>query len=275
MATLKDIAIRLRSVKNIQKITASMKMVSTSKFARAERELRAARPFGEGSKAFYEFTDLAPTEVHPKPDTILIAITSDRGLCGAANSSVVKIIRNLLLSDPELMNNAKLVLVGDKSRAQLSRQFRNLFLLSFTDVGKKSPTFEDAAMIADALLRSDVKFTRAIMYYNTFKSIVSYIPTPQNLLNVEEIQSAPKVGLYDSVDDAVLQGYTEFTLASLIYSALKEAAASEQSARMTAMDSATKNAGDMLDKLTLSFNRTRQAVITRELTEIISGAAAV
>ncbi|KAA3674000.1 F-type H+-transporting ATPase subunit gamma [Paragonimus westermani] len=275
MATLKDIAVRLRSVKNIQKITASMKMVSTSKFSRAERELRAARPYGMGAKAFYESIDVSAPDVQPKPNTLLIAITSDRGLCGAANSSIVKMIRNLINSVADLDKTARLVLVGDKSRAQLSRQFRDMFLLSFSDVGKKSPTFEDAALIAESLLQSDFKFDRAVMYYNTFKSVVAYITTPQALLSVEEILGSQKVALYDSVDDDTLKCYNEYLLTSLIYSALKEASASEQSARMTAMDSATKNAGEMIDKLTLSFNRTRQAAITRELTEIISGAAAV
>ncbi|KAF8563881.1 hypothetical protein P879_06810 [Paragonimus westermani] len=275
MATLKDIAVRLRSVKNIQKITASMKMVSTSKFSRAERELRAARPYGMGARAFYESIDVSAPDIQPKPNTLLIAITSDRGLCGAANSSIVKMIRNLIRSVADLDKTARLVLVGDKSRAQLSRQFRDMFLLSFSDVGKKSPTFEDAALIAESLLQSDFKFDRAVMYYNTFKSVVAYITTPQALLSVEEILGSQKVALYDSVDDDTLKCYNEYLLTSLIYSALKEASASEQSARMTAMDSATKNAGEMIDKLTLSFNRTRQAAITRELTEIISGAAAV
>ncbi|KAF5400460.1 hypothetical protein PHET_05644 [Paragonimus heterotremus] len=275
MATLKDIAVRLRSVKNIQKITASMKMVSTSKFSRAERELRTARPYGIGAKAFYESIDMSSPDIQPKPNTLLVAITSDRGLCGAANSSIVKTIRNLIKSVPDLDKTAKLVLVGDKSRAQLSRQFRDMFLLSFSDVGKKSPTFDDAALIAESLLRSDFKFDRAVMYYNTFKSVVAYLTTPQPLLSVEEILGSQKVAVYDSVDDDTLKCYNEYLLTSLIYSALKEASASEQSARMTAMDSATKNAGEMIDKLTLSFNRTRQAAITRELTEIISGAAAV
>ncbi|KAF6779773.1 hypothetical protein AHF37_00701 [Paragonimus kellicotti] len=275
MATLKDIAVRLRSVKNIQKITASMKMVSTSKFSRAERELRAARPYGIGARAFYESIDMSSLDIQPKPNTLFVAITSDRGLCGAANSSIVKTIRNLIKSVPNLDKTARLVLVGDKSRAQLSRQFRDMFLLSFSDVGKKSPTFDDASLIAESLLRSDFKFDQAVMYYNTFKSVVAYLTTPQPLLSVEEILGSQKVAFYDSVDDDTLKCYNEYLLTSLIYSALKEASASEQSARMTAMDSATKNAGEMIDKLTLSFNRTRQAAITRELTEIISGAAAV
>lgn len=252
-----------------------MKMVSASKFARAERELRPARSYGKGAKAFYESTDLATVNPQPKTNSLLVAITSDRGLCGAANSSIVKTIRHLIKTTPEIEKNTKLVLVGDKSRAMLLRQYRDMFLLSFSDVGKKAPTFEDAAFIANSILNSEYKFDKAVMYFNTFKTVVSYITTPQNLLGLEEVSASPKLSLYDSVDDDVLQSYNEYLLTSLIYFALKEATASEQSARMTAMDAATKNAGEMIDKLTLSFNRTRQAAITRELTEIISGAAAV
>ncbi|THD20117.1 ATP synthase subunit gamma [Fasciola hepatica] len=275
MATLKDVAIRLKSVKNIQKITSSMKMVSASKFARAERELRPSRPYGKGAKVFYESTDLATVDTQPKPNTLLVAITSDRGLCGGANSSVVKTIRNLVQTNSDYEKTTKLVLVGDKSRAMMIRQFRNMFLLSFSDVGKKAPTFEDAALIADSLLKSEYNFDKAVMYFNTFKTVVSYITTPQNLYSTREVATSSKLSLYDSVDDDLLQSYNEYLLTSLIYFALKESAASEQSARMTAMGAATKNAGEMIDRLTLMFNRTRQAAITRELTEIISGAAAV
>ncbi|KAK4472247.1 hypothetical protein MN116_003517 [Schistosoma mekongi] len=275
MATLKDIAVRLRSVKNIQKITASMKMVSASKFARAERDLRPARPYGQGARAFYKTADLVPSEPKPSENDLLIAITSDRGLCGAANSSVVKAIRAQLRSNPELEKSCKLLLVGDKSRAMMLRQYRNMFLMTVNEVGKKAPTFEDASTIAETIISTDFKFDKAVMFYNTFKTVVSYITTSQSLLSLDKLSSSPNIAIYDSVDDEVLRSYNEFLLTSLIFSALKEAAASEQSARMTAMDSATKNAGDMLSKLTLSYNRTRQAAITRELTEIISGAAAV
>ncbi|CAL8107487.1 unnamed protein product [Calicophoron daubneyi] len=275
MATLKDIAVRLRSVKSIQKITASMKMVATSKYSRAERELRPARPYGKGARAFYEATEISKADADVKQCNLIIAVTSDRGLCGAANSSIVKTIRNLFKENPELEHNTKLVLIGDKSRAMLIRQHRNSFVVTFSGVGKKAPTFEDAAEVAQHLLAGDIKFKKAMMYYNTFKSVVSYITTPQPIVSLEEVSSAEKLSQYDSVDDDVLRSYNEYLLTSLIFFALKEATTSEQSARMTAMDSATKNAGEMIDKLTLSFNRTRQAAITRELTEIISGAAAV
>ncbi|CAH8483692.1 unnamed protein product [Heterobilharzia americana] len=269
MATLKDISVRLKSVKNIQKITASMKMVSAAKFARAERDLRPARPYGQGAR------ELTTDKTVLGANDLIIAITSDRGLCGAANSSVVKAIRALLRSNPELEKSCKLVLIGDKSRALMFRQYRDMFLMTVNEVGRKAPTFEDASAIAQAILSTDFKFSKAVMFYNTFRTVVSYTPTQQTMLSLEGLSSSPNITIYDSVDTEILKHYNEFLLTSLIFSALKEATASEQSARMTAMDSATKNAGEMIERLTLTYNRTRQAAITRELTEIISGAAAV
>ncbi|CAH8474655.1 unnamed protein product [Heterobilharzia americana] len=275
MATLKDISVRLKSVKNIQKITASMKMVSAAKFARAERDLRPARPYGQGARAFYTTAELTTDKTVLGANDLIIAITSDRGLCGAANSSVVKAIRALLRSNPELEKSCKLVLIGDKSRALMFRQYRDMFLMTVNEVGRKAPTFEDASAIAQAILSTDFKFSKAVMFYNTFRTVVSYTPTQQTMLSLEGLSSSPNITIYDSVDTEILKHYNEFLLTSLIFSALKEATASEQSARMTAMDSATKNAGEMIERLTLTYNRTRQAAITRELTEIISGAAAV
>ncbi|KAL3316108.1 ATP synthase subunit gamma, mitochondrial [Cichlidogyrus casuarinus] len=268
-ATLKDISVRLKSVKNIQKITASMKMVSAAKFNKAERELKPAKPYGLGASSFYVAAEI-PKEESPG---LFIAVTSDRGLCGAANSSIAKAIREMK-TKPE-NKDTKIVLIGDKSRAMLSRLHRNQFVLSFNEVGRKPATFADASIIAQNLMALDNKFDQATLFYNKFQSVVSYSTTQQPIFSQEKIMSSEKVALYDDVDDESMRSYNEFLLTSLIYYALKEASCSEQSARMTAMDSATKNAGEMIGKLQLSFNRTRQAAITRELTEIISGAAAV
>ena len=180
-----------------------------------------------------------------------------------------------MLSNPPTGQDIKLVLIGDKARAFLARQFSQHFLMSFTEVGKRPPTFEDASTIAQALLDCDFKFDKASLYYNKFKTVVSYNTIDQPLFSLEQLQQAPSLALYDSVDDEALRSYNEFLLASFLFYALKEASASEQSSRMTAMQSATKNASEMIDSLTLTYNRTRQGVITKELIEIISGAAAV
>jgi len=271
MATLKDIAVRVKSVKNIQKITKSMKMVSAAKFNKAERELRTARPYGHGAKEFYEKAEVKAAD----GEHILIAVTSDRGLCGGANSGVVKAVRLWLAEHPELAKSSRIVAIGDKSRSMLQRQNADKMLMHVTEVGKKPPTFADASEIALTVMNEVDNFEHATMFFNTFRTMASYKITQQSLFSLRAVSRSEKLNLYDSVDDEVLRSYNEFMLTSLIYFGLKEAAASEQSARMTAMDSASKNAGEMIDKLSLLYNRTRQASITRELTEIISGAAAL
>ncbi|RWS26299.1 ATP synthase subunit gamma-like protein [Leptotrombidium deliense] len=272
MATLKDIRVRLKSVKNIQKITQSMKMVSAAKYARAERDLKTARNYGEGAQSFYERSEMKPET--PNPGTLVVALTSDRGLCGAVHSSVAKKIRALMANDPNAAN-IKIVTIGDKAKAMLAKQFPNNILLMFNDFGKKPPTFGDAVMVANSIIESGHEFNEGIIIFNKFKSVVSYNTTEIPVFSLDAITNAPKIALYDSLDSDVLRSYQEYSLASLVFYAMKENACSEQSSRMSAMDNASKNAGEMIQKLTLSFNRTRQAVITRELIEIISGAAAL
>ncbi|XP_014671511.1 PREDICTED: ATP synthase subunit gamma, mitochondrial-like isoform X2 [Priapulus caudatus] len=224
MVTLKDISMRIKSVGNIQKITKSMKMVSAAKFSRAERELRPARPYGVGAKAFYDKAEIKSEGEMPKH--LIIAISSDRGLCGAIHNGIGRAIKSEIAGAASGIET-KLVLVGDKCRAILQ------------------------------------------------KSIVSYKIAKQPMFSLDTITASPNVSVYDSLDGEVLRSYQEFSLASLLFYGMKENSTSEQSSRMTAMDSATKNAGEMIDKLKMTYNRTRQAVITRELVEIISGAAAL
>lgn len=270
MATLKAISIRLKSVKNIQKITQSMKMVSAAKYSRAERELRAVRPIGDGAKQFYEKAEIAP--LADVPQKLIIAITSDRGLCGACHTSVARHIRTELGKDDQ---NIKVVCVGDKSRAILQRIYGKNIILACNEIGRLPPTFVDASKLADAILKTNYQFSSGEIVYNRFRSVVSYVTQTLPVFSLASVTAAPKLSVYDSLDDEVIQSYLEFSLASLVFYAMKEGACSEQSSRMTAMDNASKNAGEMIDKLTLTFNRTRQAVITRELIEIISGASAL
>jgi len=276
MANLKAIAIRLRSVKNIQKITQSMKMVSAAKYARAERDLKAARPYGNGAQAFYEHAQVGPEEGEEAKagKTLYVAMTSDRGLCGGVHSSICKTIRGELLAKDSL-DDVAILCVGDKSRAQLSRLFPKQIVSVGSDIGRLPPQFGDAAKIASQILNCGFEFDAGKLYYNEFKSVVSYKTKTLDIYPVASVEQAKNLSVYDSLDSDVMQSYLEYSLASLIYYCLKEGACSEQSSRMTAMDNSSKNAGEMIDKLTLTYNRTRQAVITGELIEIISGAAAL
>jgi len=278
LATLKDIRVRLNSVKNIQKITQSMKMVSAAKYARAERDLQKARSFSDAFPLkFRQDAEKQSEETDNKigkTPTLVIAITSDRGLCGAVHSSVARKIKGILAASDN-PDNIKIVCVGDKSRALLARVFPNNVLLAYNNFGKKPPSFADAQEVARDIIESGYNFEKGIVVYNRFKSVVSYITSDQPVFSLDQMSTSPKIYEFDSVDESVLRNYYEYSLASLIYYVMKENACSEQSARMSAMDNASKNAGEMIGKLTLQFNRTRQAVITRELIEIISGAAAL
>jgi len=271
MATLKAISMRLKSVKNIQKITQSMKMVSAAKYTKAERELRQARPIGSGSTIFYERAEIQPDA--EKPKKLIVAITSDRGLCGACHTSVVRQIRNEITEKGG--DDIKVVCVGDKSRGILQRLYGKNILLVANEVGRLPPTFTDASKLTAAILNCGYEFDSGKIIYNRFKSVVSYSTSEMPVYSLASVQAAPKLTVYDSLDDEVIKSYLEFSLASMIFYAMKEGACSEQSSRMTAMDNASKNAEEMIGKLTLTFNRTRQAVITRELIEIISGASAL
>lgn len=196
------------------------------------------------------------------------------GLCGAVHTGVARTIRNELQARDNT-DDTKIACVGDKSRAILQRIFAKNIIFVGNEIGRLPPTFLDASRIANTILNSGYDFTHGRIVYNKFKSVVSYACTTVPIFSVKSVESAENIAVYDSLDADVIRDYLEYSLASLVFYTMKESACSEQSSRMTAMDNASKNAGEMIDKLTLTFNRTRQAVITRELIEIISGAAAL
>ncbi|XP_061570572.1 ATP synthase subunit gamma, mitochondrial isoform X3 [Cololabis saira] len=274
MATLKDITIRLKSIKNIQKITKSMKMVAAAKYARAERQLKPARVYGTGAMALYEKAEIkAPEDKAAKH--VLIGVTSDRGLCGAIHSGVAKFIKAEIATLTSIGKEVMVVNVGDKLRGLLHRTHGKHIMLNCKEIGRKPPTFGDASIVATELLNSGYEFDQGSVVYNRFRSVISYKTSQAPVFSIDTVANSESMGIYDDIDADVLRNYQEFSLVNVIYLAMRESSTSEQSARMTAMDSASKNASEMIDKLTLTFNRTRQAVITKELIEIISGAAAL
>merc|ERR1712025_381556 len=276
MPNLKLIAMRLKSVKNIQKITQSMKMVSAAKFAKAERDLKNARPLGIAAQQFYKSAEI--TSDNPQPKELLVAMTSDRGLAGAVHSNINKAIRAKFeekIAAGETLDNVKILCVGDKSRAFFQRFFPKQILMVGSEIGRLPPTFNDAAKIANAILTSGYEFDKGSLLFNYYKNVASNETTALPIYSQDVVSASEKVTVYDSLDADVVQSYMEYSLASLVYYCMKEGATSEQASRMSAMDNSSKNAGEMIDKLTITFNRTRQAVITGELIEIISGAAAL
>lgn len=272
-ATLKEISRRLKSVKNIQKITKSMKMVSAAKYARAEKDLRLARPYGAATTVFNDKAEVTAAPENVKKH-LIVALTSDRGLCGAIHTSIVKAVKSVLAENKEGLDT-KIVCIGDKAKTQLQRAYGKSILFSVNDVGKKPITFVDASIIANEILGCGYEFDSGELLYNRFKSAISYTTSKAPFYSTSLVSTAKNIGLYDSLDAETLKCFQEYQLASLIFYGFKENTTSEQSARMSAMDSASKNAGEMISKLTLYYNRTRQAVITRELIELISGAAAL
>lgn len=270
----------MKSVKNIQKITKAMKMVAASK-------LRAIQTKAENSRGLWQpFTallgDIPSVDVKKN---VIITISSDKGLCGGINSTSVKTSKNIhkLNSGPEKEN--KYVVLGEKAKAQLVRDSKKDIELIMTELQKNPLNYTQVSVIADDILKN-VEFDALRIVYNKFQSVVSFVPTMSTVLSPEaverESESGGKLGDLDSYEiegaeskSEVLQNLTEFQFSCVMFNAVLENACSEQGARMSAMDSSSRNAGEMLDRLTLTYNRTRQASITTELTEIISGASAL
>ncbi|MGF1608914.1 MAG: F0F1 ATP synthase subunit gamma [Kiloniellales bacterium] len=297
MPSLKDLRIRIASVKSTQKITSAMKMVAAAKLRRAQEQAEASRPFaqrmermlGSLSAATAGQAGASPLLTGTgKDDThLLVVITADRGLCGALNSNTVREARRRIEALRSDGKTVKILCVGRKGRDQLRRNYRSLILDTIEDVAKPRLTFETASGIAERITRmfDAGEFDVCSLFYAEFKSAMTQIVRTQQLIPfappTEEVEvgaPAPNSGAiyeYEPEEEVILAQLLPRNLAVQIYKGLLENNASEQGARMTAMDSATRNAGDMIGKLTLLYNRTRQAAITKELIEIVSAKEAM
>lgn len=296
MPSLKELKNRIGSVKNTRKITSAMKMVAASKLRRAQEKAEAARPYAQrlGNILKSLSTNLVPDASTPKliagtgqdKTVLLLVLSSDRGLCGGFNGNIVKEARKQIRQLQGEGKTVKVICVGRKARDLLRRDHAVLIVQSFEDVGRKGLTFSETQKISDAVAqRFDAgEFDVARLLYTRFKSVISQIVTVQQIVPVQmdaANQNAPAQAgvsaLYEFEPDEgeILTQLLPKNLAMQVYTALLESAASEQGARMTAMDNATRNAGEMINKLTLTYNRNRQAYITKEMIEIVSGAEAV
>ena len=271
--SLQAVKIRMKSVTNIKKITAAMKMVAASKLRLVEDKMRQSRGI---VVPYNNLVGDLPAAQAEKPVTVLV--TSDRGLCGGINSNIAKHYR-AMANTLEDSGPENLTLVGEKIRALLVRDNADKFSLSVTDVLKSGVTFGLASAIADEILKSEFDVARVL--YNKFGSVMSFEPTITTVLSPEGIEKFADIGRLDQYEvdeddrEELFQNFAEFQVAACTYNCLLENAASEMASRMSAMDSSTRNATEMLEKLTLTYNRTRQAAITTELIEIISGASAL
>ena len=295
MTNLKDLRVRIVSVKSTQKITSAMKMVAVSKLRRAQVVAEEARPYADRMERMLgSLTASLPTlEGSPrllagsgKEDShLIVAITADRGLCGGFNGNIVRECRQRINDLVAHGKTVKVLCVGRKGRDGLKREFGDLIIDTHESLMRTGVAYEDARAIADNLraMFDDGEFDVCTVVFNRFKSVISQEVTPQQvipfpMLSDEETDTPAELqALYimEPTDDEILDELLPRYLLVQVYGALIESYASEQGARMTAMDNATRNAGDMIDSLTLTYNRTRQANITRELIEIISGAEAL
>ena len=299
MPNLKDLRIRIATVKSTQKITSAMKMVSASKLRRAQTAAEAARPYADRMERMLGALTASLPTVEGAPallagsggdrSHLIVPITADRGLCGGSNSSIVRAVRRHVIALQESGKSVSLLCVGRKGRDALKRDYESLILDTLEDVTKTGAGFEAAHDIGRRLcaMFEAGEFDVCTVFFNTFKSVISQAVTARQVIPLPAPEGA------DDADDAagnggskalyILEPSEEEILEALLprnvsvqmFRALAESYASEQGARMTAMDNATRNAGEMIDDLTLTYNRTRQAAITKELIEIISGAEAV
>ncbi|CUH75046.1 F0F1 ATP synthase subunit gamma [Tropicibacter naphthalenivorans] len=292
MPSLKDLKTRIESVKSTRKITKAMQMVAAAKLRRAQEAAEASRPYAERFNGVMASlaASVGDSESAPrllagtgKDDVhLLVVMTAERGLCGGFNTNIVKLAKARVAELRAAGKTVKILTVGKKGREQLKRDFADLFV-GHVDLSEvKRLGYANAQDIArDILGRFDNdEFDVATIFFAKFNSVISQVPTatqiiPASYEAAEEQDGASTLYDYEPDEEAILADLLPRGVATQIFSALLENGASEQGARMSAMDNATRNAGDMIDQLTIEFNRSRQAVITNELIEIISGAEAL
>jgi F-type H+-transporting ATPase subunit gamma len=294
MPSLKDLRMRINSVKSTRKITQAMKMVAAAKLRRAQNAAEAARPYAERMERMLASLGAA---VAGSPDApkllvgtgaeqtyLLVVVTAERGLCGPFNTNIGRFARNRIRALEAEGKKVKVLAVGRKGAAYLKREFADRFAGEISFQGKKRIGYDDAAEVAARItaMLEEGQFDVCSLVYNRFRSVISQIATEQRLIPapLPEAKAEEDAGLkalyeFEPAGEEILATLLPKNLSIQIFRALLESAAGEQGARMSAMDNATRNAGDMINRLTLNYNRTRQANITKELIEIISGAEAV
>jgi len=290
MANLKDLKMRIESVKGTRKITKAMQMVAAAKLRRAQEAAENARPFAERMNAVMGNLAAASASSESAPRLLagtgkddvhlLIVATSERGLCGGFNSSIAKMARANAEKLLAAGKTVKILTVGKKGREQLKRDLGDQ-MIDHVDLSEvKRLGYNNAQDVANDIINrfNAGEFDVATLYFAGFESVISQVPTAQQLIPARfEVDSTVEKPFYEYEpgEDEILADLLPRALTTLIFTGLLENGASEQGARMSAMDNATRNAGEMIDKLTIQYNRSRQAAITNELIEIISGAEAL
>jgi F-type H+-transporting ATPase subunit gamma len=290
MASLKFLRNRIVSVKSTQKITKAMKMVAAAKLRKAQQNAENARPYSDKLNSIILNLKNSVTDMDSAPKLLVgnqknethlcVVLSSDRGLCGGFNTNICRKAKVFFEKALEEGKNLKIIVVGSKANDQLKRKYNQYIIDRVSLKDEKVVSFAKAQEITDKILNLFTRneFDVCTLFYNKFKSVIAQIPQAQQLIpvSIEEKPNQQNIanGQYDYEPDEneILENLLPKNITTQIYAAFLENQASEQGSRMTAMDNATRNAGDLISKLTINYNRTRQAVITKELIEIISGA---
>ena len=295
MPSLDDLKKRIASVKSTQKITKAMKMVAAAKLRKAQEAAEQSRPYADNMKNLMDSisrgfiqTDSSRNLLTGNDEDktyLLVLFTSERGLCGGFNSQISKFLKEKIVELQKQNKEVKIICIGKKGYDIIKRQYSELIVDTIDLSEIKSVQYGDAKEISDRIIKMyfDAEFDKCLIFYNKFKSVISQVPTEQQVVPAEIVEQTDNEDKvmdnnfieFEPNEKEILEELLPLNFAVQIFKALLESSASEQGSRMSAMDNASRNASDMIDSLTLFYNRSRQAVITKELIEIISGAEAV
>jgi len=289
MPSLDDLKKRIRSVKSTQKITKAMKMVAAAKLRKAQENAEKGRPYSQKMQNIILNLTKSINDIENAPKLLVgtgqdktylcVVLTADRGLCGGFNSNICKLAKTNFQKILKEGKNLKILSVGSKGLDQIKREYGKYVIKKFSFKDKKQISFKEAEIIGTEIINlfKNNQFDKCILFYNNFKNVITQIPQAHQIIPAEIKSSEPKNESslsyeFEPEEDEILEDLLPKNISIQVFKAFLENAASEQGSRMTAMDNATRNAGDLVDKLTISYNRSRQASITKELIEIISGA---
>ncbi len=289
MPSLDDLKKRIKSVKSTQKITKAMKMVAAAKLRKAQENAEKGRPYSKKMQNI--ILNLTRSISDPKnapkllsgtgndKTYLCVVLTADRGLCGGFNTNICKLAKTSFKKILNEQKNLKIITVGSKGFDQIKREYGKYVVKKYSFKEKKQITFKEADTVGNEIIRlfNQNEFDKCILFYNNFKNVITQIPQAQQIIPVDNKSTKSQEENFlpyefEPDEDEILEDLLPKNISTQVFKAFLENAASEQGSRMTAMDNATRNAGDLVDKLTINYNRSRQASITKELIEIISGA---
>jgi F-type H+-transporting ATPase subunit gamma len=289
MPSLDDLKKRIKSVKSTQKITKAMKMVAAAKLRKAQENAEKGRPYSQKMQNIILNLTNSINDPQNAPKLLVgngndktylcLVLTADRGLCGGFNSNICKLAKTNFKKILDEGKNLKIITVGSKGLDQIKREYGKYVVKKFSFKDKKQITFTEAEIIGNEIINlfNNNEFDKCVLFYNNFKNVITQIPQAQQIIPAEKklvVEENKELTTYEFEpdEDEILEDLLPKNISTQVFKAFLENAASEQGSRMTAMDNATRNAGDLVDKLTINYNRSRQASITKELIEIISGA---